>query len=521
MKQLQQLNITPEFSRHLPADPSRENRPRPVARACFSFVNPVIPSAPEFIHYAKVLAQELGLELTPDDVEIYLSGQKALQPDAFQPFAMCYAGHQFGQWAGQLGDGRAIVIAEAFINDQPFQFQLKGAGPTPYSRGADGFAVLRSSIREYLCSEAMHHLGIPTTRALSLVKTGDAVTRDILYSGHPQDEPGAIVCRVARSFIRFGNFELFAAKRDIETLKTLVDYTITTHFSHLGTPSKEVYLDFFREVVQRTKKLMIHWQRVGFVHGVMNTDNMSIHGLTIDYGPYGWLENYDPEWTPNTTDKGTRRYRFGNQPNIGLWNLVQLANALYALIEDVTPLEQILESYKTSFHKEYHEMMLSKLGLQNNQVPVQFVKDTEHLLTVLKLDYTIFFRLLSERTIASETFKDLLIVSSYLTAEEIKEKEAIWVQWVNEYLVHLQQDSSDLHQRQNRMKQVNPKYVLRNYMAQLAIEAAEQGSYDLIDELYELLQHPYDAQPEHEKWFAKRPDWAEHKIGCSMLSCSS
>jgi len=256
-----------------------------------------------------------------------------------KPFAMCYAGHQFGNWAGQLGDGRAINLGEI----KNWALQLKGAGPTPYSRTADGLAVLRSSIREYLCSEAMHHLGVPTTRALSLSLTGDQVLRDVLYDGNPAYEKGAIVSRVAKTFLRFGNFELFAARNDLKNLKILADYTIKSHFSHLGNPCKEVYLKFFQEITNKTLEMIIHWQRVGFVHGVMNTDNMSILGLTIDYGPYGWLEGFDFGWTPNTTDKQHKRYRFGNQPTIGLWNLYQLANALYPLIDEATPLEEILE----------------------------------------------------------------------------------------------------------------------------------------------------------------------------------
>ena len=276
-----------------------------------------------------------------------------------KPFAMCYAGHQFGNWAGQLGDGRAINLGEI----KNWALQLKGAGPTPYSRTADGLAVLRSSVREYLCSEAMHHLGVPTTRALSLSLTGDQVLRDIMYNGNSAYEKGAIVSRVAKSFLRFGNFELFAARNDLKNLKILTDYTILRHFSHLGNPCKEVYLKFFQEVTNKTLEMIVHWQRVGFVHGVMNTDNMSILGLTIDYGPYGWLEGFDLGWTPNTTDKKHKRYRYGNQPTIGLWNLYQLANALYPLIDEAAPLEEILERYQLDFKTESLHMMRSKLGL--------------------------------------------------------------------------------------------------------------------------------------------------------------
>jgi uncharacterized protein YdiU (UPF0061 family) len=521
MKKLSEIIVAPHFSRLLPADPSRENRPRPVGNACYSFVTPAIPGNPTYIHHSKELSDELGLTLSQEEVVSHLSGQTAFDESTFTPFAMCYGGHQFGQWAGQLGDGRAIIVAETELARQQYQFQLKGAGPTPYSRGADGFAVLRSSIREYLCSEAMHHLGVPTTRALSLVTSGDNVTRDMLYNGNPKDEPGAIVCRVAPSFIRFGNFEILAARRESDLLKQLVDYTIKWHFPELGEPSKETYLAFFREVTQQTKDLMIHWQRVGFVHGVMNTDNMSIHGITIDYGPYGWLEDYDHNWTPNTTDKQNKRYRYGNQPNIGLWNLVQLANAIYLLIEDAPALEKILDEYKTSFHRDYKAMMLSKMGLTNQDIPKTFVALTEELLAKLKLDYTLFFRLLAEQPFTSDYLKEIINLSSYLNRETIESLQGTVLDWAGHYQDHLNQESTSWDERSAQMKAVNPKYVLRNYMAQLAIEAAEKGNYQLIDELYTMLLNPYTDQPKYDQWFVKRPDWAANKIGSSMLSCSS
>jgi uncharacterized protein YdiU (UPF0061 family) len=343
----------------------------------------------------------------------------------------------------------------------------------------------------------------------------------MLYNGNPKDEPGAIVCRVAPSFIRFGNFEILAARRESDLLKQLVDYTIKWHFPELGEPSKETYLAFFREVTQQTKDLMIHWQRVGFVHGVMNTDNMSIHGITIDYGPYGWLEDYDHNWTPNTTDKQNKRYRYGNQPNIGLWNLVQLANAIYLLIEDAPALEKILDEYKTSFHRDYKAMMLSKMGLTNQDIPKTFVALTEELLAKLKLDYTLFFRLLAEQPFTSDYLKEIINLSSYLNRETIESLQGTVLDWAGHYQDHLNQESTSWDERSAQMKAVNPKYVLRNYMAQLAIEAAEKGNYQLIDELYTMLLNPYTDQPKYDQWFVKRPDWAANKIGSSMLSCSS
>ena len=399
--------------------------------------------------------------------------------------------------------------------------QLKGAGQTPYSRGADGLAVLRSSIREYLCSEAMFHLGVSTTRALSIVLSGDEVMRDVLYNGNPALEKGAIVCRVSESFIRFGNFEIFAARRDKETLKKLVDYTILNFYNHLGKPSKEVYLKFFQEVVDKTKEMILNWQRVGFVHGVMNTDNMSILGQTIDYGPYGWLEDYDPNWTPNTTDAQNRRYRYGNQPSIGLWNLTQLANAIYSLIEEVEPLQEILRSYKNSFQGAYLKMMLSKIGLQsiekNDQV---LMEELQQLLESSEMDMTMFFRNLSSFDTA-ESFLSTLRLCSYKNDNDFSEFTEQWRLWLAKYSERLDSESMHSKERKSRMDAINPKYVLRNYIAQLVIDDADKGDYALLNEIFELLKNPYDEQPAMEKWFAKRPDWAKDRVGCSMLSCSS
>jgi uncharacterized protein YdiU (UPF0061 family) len=436
-----------------------------------------------------------------------------------KPFAMCYAGHQFGNWAGQLGDGRAINLGEI----KNWALQLKGAGPTPYSRSADGLAVLRSSVREYLCSEAMHHLGVPTTRALSLSLTGDQVLRDMMYDGNPAYEKGAIVSRVAKSFLRFGNFDLFAARNDLKNLKILTDYTILHHFSHLGNPCKEVYLKFFQEVTNKTLEMIVHWQRVGFVHGVMNTDNMSILGLTIDYGPYGWLEGFDLGWTPNTTDKKHKRYRYGNQPTIGLWNLYQLANALYPLIDEAAPLEEILERYQRDFKTESLHMMRSKLGLtltkKNDSL---LIESLEKNLQASETDMTIFFRKLSDfkKEFPEQGIK--LVENAFYKIDELHDDLLNnWQQWFCEYAKRLKEEPIPFSERQKKMNKVNPKYVLRNYMAQLAIDKAETNDSSLIEELYQILKKPYEEQPEFEHWFAKRPEWARHKVGCSMLSCSS
>src|SRR5918999_1072261 len=354
---LERARFEASFVRELPADPVLTNIPRPVTNAAYTRVDPTPVAAPRLLAWSDDLGEYLGIARsaqTGPAVEI-LAGNRILP--GMQPYAARYGGHQFGQWAGQLGDGRAITLGEVIATDGSRQeLQLKGAGKTPYSRTADGRAVLRSSLREFLCSEAMYYLGVPTTRALSLVATGEVVIRDMFYDGNPAPEPGAVVCRVSPSFVRFGNFQLPAAHNETGTLKRLTDYVISHHYA--GSD----YAGFFREVCRRTALLMVDWMRLGFVHGVMNTDNMSILGLTIDYGPYGWLEGYDPLWTPNTTDAHGRRYAYGQQPHIAQWNLVRLAEALLPLVAK-EQLEQGLALYAETFNAGWQRAFAAKLGL--------------------------------------------------------------------------------------------------------------------------------------------------------------
>ncbi len=522
------LNIQDTFNQELPADPIRENTRRQVEEACFSFVKPKSPSGPELIHVSEEMLEAIGLEVDAKDSKNFLdifSGKKILENTT--PFAMCYGGHQFGHWAGQLGDGRAINLAEVVHDDQRWMLQLKGAGETPYSRSADGLAVLRSSIREHLCSEAMFHLGVPTTRSLSLMLTGDEVWRDVMYDGNPAYEKGAVVCRVAPSFIRFGNFQIFASRNDAKNLKILTDYTIKHFFSNINELNVDGYIQFYQEVANRTLDMVIHWQRVGFVHGVMNTDNLSILGLTIDYGPYGWLEGYDHDWTPNTTDKSHRRYRFGNQPGIAFWNLAQLGNALFPMIKEAAPLKAILEKFKKDYQIQNLDMMRSKLGLELSKDGDQkLVEELEKTLMVTEADMTIFFRNLSNFAKDTEidhnqTFLQPIKDAFYKPEELENEILKSWSSWFVRYKNRLSLEQLSDTERKLKMNKVNPKYVLRNYMAQLAIDKADQRDYSLIEELYQVLKKPYDEQPAFEKWFAKRPEWARHKVGCSMLSCSS
>ena len=518
------LNIKDIFNKELPADPILENTRRQVEKACYSFVKPKKTIKPEVLHVSNDMASVVGIteaEQSSEEFKNVFTGNMLL-PNS-NPYAMCYGGHQFGNWAGQLGDGRAINLAEVEHNNKQWAIQLKGCGETPYSRTADGLAVLRSSIREYLCSEAMFYLGVPTTRALSLSVSGDQVLRDVMYNGNPAYEKGAIVARVAPSFLRFGNYEILVARKDHETLKTLVDYTIHHFYSHLGTPSKKNYIEFFKEVAEKSLEMVIHWQRVGFVHGVMNTDNMSILGLTIDYGPYGWLEGYDYGWTPNTTDSQHKRYRYGSQPDIVLWNLYQLANALYPIIGEAKGLETFLEKYKKDYTVKSLKMMASKIGLFTERGnDTRLIQDLEENLHLTETDMTIFFRNLSNFKKGQPSEGLRIIQDAFYIPNEVTDKiKQKWISWFERYDSRLEKESfTDAH-RKDKMNWVNPKYVLRNYMAQIAIDAADKGDYSIINELFNLLKKPYSEQPKNKKWFVKRPEWARHKVGCSMLSCSS
>lgn len=521
-----ELQIQDTFAKELPADPIQTNTRRQVHKACFSFVKPKSTKQPSMIHASPEVATLLGItqeEVLSEEFLQIFSGNKIL--DNTTPYAMCYGGHQFGNWAGQLGDGRAINLGEVLHNNQRWAMQLKGAGPTPYSRTADGLAVLRSSIREHLCSEAMHHLGVPTTRSLSLALTGDEVLRDVMYNGNAAYEKGAVVCRVAPSFIRFGNFQLFVSRDDTNSLRTLTNYTIRHFFPSQKENTKDGYLGFFKEVAERSLDMVLHWQRVGFVHGVMNTDNMSILGLTIDYGPYGWVENYDPDWTPNTTDKATKRYRFGQQPNVVLWNLIQLANALFPLIEETAPIEIILQDFQKNYQRKYVEMMFSKLGLSVQNDP-SIISNLLDNLQLVETDMTIFFRQLSECkkswTLENKDEIYKTIHPSFYNVGDLNEEyKSKWNNWFTSYLSALKKQTISDDMRKENMNRTNPKYVLRNYMAQLAIDQADNGDYALINDFYEMLSKPYEDQPEFSQWYAKRPEWARHKVGCSMLSCSS
>jgi uncharacterized protein YdiU (UPF0061 family) len=534
MSPLATLEFDNRFTAELPADPIESNVPHQAPGALYSRVAPTPTSQPQVIALADEVVDMLGLsaqQVQSDEFRDAVTGNLVLP--GMDPFAMRYGGHQFGNWAGQLGDGRAINLGELVTPDGSRQtLQLKGAGPTPYSRTADGLAVLRSSVREFLCSEAMHHLGVPTTRALSLGLTGDQVMRDMLYDGHPDYEPGAVVCRVSPSFVRFGSFELPASLGEIDELRALTDFTIREHFPDLRSEGGELtaqnYVDFFAEVVRLTAELIVHWQRVGFVHGVMNTDNLSILGRTIDYGPYGWLEDYDPEWTPNTTDRHGKRYRFGNQPGIGQWNLAQLGNALFPLIEEAEPLQDAIDGYVTHFRDGHQEMFANKLGLASwdTERDEPLMVDLIDLLQVAETDMTLFFRGLadvsSEEGMSAADRFGPLNNSFYVPDEQLTDDlRSRWDAWLDRYVARVRSDGTPDGRRREQMNATNPLYVMRNYLAQLAIDQATEGDFSGVNELLDVMRNPYVAQPGREHFAEKRPDWARTRVGCSMLSCSS
>ncbi len=524
---MQALRFDNAFVRDLPADPHTGPQRRQVHGALFSHVQPTPVSAPRLVAYSREVAVQLGLEnadIESDDFALVFGGNALI--DGMQPFSANYGGHQFGHWAGQLGDGRAITLGE-IINDagQRWELQLKGAGPTPYSRTADGRAVLRSSIREFLCSEAMHHLGVPSTRALSLVATGDRVVRDMFYDGHPQAEPGAIVCRVAPSFLRFGNFELPASREDNALLIRLIDFTIRRDFPELlasndSEITEPIRTQWFAQVCERTAHMVAHWMRVGFVHGVMNTDNMSILGLTIDYGPYGWVDDFDFNWTPNTTDAEHRRYRFGQQPQIAFWNLNRLGAALAPVFSGVEGLQAGLQSFVDTYTACDRHHIAAKLGFsQCLDEDVALMNALYQLLQAAEVDMTLFFRSLSEVDVDNPVLTPLL--HAFYDENKMKQEESAFTQWLALYAARVQRDALDPSDRRARMHAANPRYVLRNYLAQIAIDRAEQGDDSGVHELLDVLRRPYEDQPGREQYTQRRPDWARTKAGCSMLSCSS
>lgn len=497
-----------------PGDTSLNPYQRQTPNVLYSLVTPEVFKNPTLLIFNTKLSQEIGLgEYSEQDLP-FLVGNHL--PQNIRPYSTAYAGHQFGNWAGQLGDGRAIFAGEIQNKKgKNHELQWKGVGATPYSRHADGRAVFRSSLREYLMSEAMYHLGIPTTRALSLCFTGEKVIRDILYNGNPQEENGAVVMRVSESFLRFGHFEFASLQSDKNLLKDLADFTITHFYPEVDIYSPDKYAIWFEKITEKTLHLIIEWLRVGFVHGVMNTDNMSIIGETIDYGPFGMLEEYNLNFTPNTTDLPRRRYAFGKQGQIAQWNLWQLANALYTLINDADFLQNTLDNFGKNFWKKHDEMLAKKFGL-DRVLPSDedFFVHWQKLMTSEKLDYTLFFTELERaRTHHTPQWANV----SYLPNEEINLKKIN--DFYTQYLIRLEQNNCPKEESIQWMKTHNPKFILRNYLLYDCIEKVEAGDTEMLHQLIHALENPYETKYEH--FQKKRPTQYDDVSGCSMLSCSS
>ena len=493
------------FVNSFDGDDSYDSTPRQTPNKLYALTDPTAVKSPQLICWSEFTSQRLGLtQPNRDDIQL-LAGN--LTTSSMSPYAACYGGHQFGHWASQLGDGRAITLGE--LKDprgKSWEIQLKGAGKTAYSRHADGRAVLRSSLREYLMSEAMNFLGIPTTLALSMVTTGEDVIRDMLYDGNPKPEPGAITSRVAPSFLRFGNFQLLSARTEFESLEKLCFWSIENHFKNQFSNIS----DWFEYISQKTLEMIIHWTRVGFVHGVMNTDNMSILGLTIDYGPFSMLDEFNTNFTPNTTDN-LKRYAFGRQPSISLWNLQQLAMALKPITQNSHQLDDILENYTHRMRSSYNEMMSKKLGvrIQENHSFEFLITQLNTLLEKYHFDYTLFFQALIHWRLSSEMilFTDALY-SEYKTAE----KDLL--NWLKLYQSF---EFIDI----GFMKVSNPQFILRNYHLHQAITELENGEDHLLRKLEKVIKAPYKVTDEFTELCVKKPDWAFNTPGCSQLSCSS
>jgi uncharacterized protein YdiU (UPF0061 family) len=459
--------------------------------------------APHWVARSDALARDLGW---PDDwaedsglLDVFAGNQP--WPGS-EPCASVYSGHQFGVWAGQLGDGRALGLGEMETPMGPQEFQLKGAGPTPFSRRGDGRAVLRSSIREFLCSEAMHALGIPTTRALAVVGSPAKVLRESI-------ETAAVVTRVAPSFIRFGHFEHFAANDQPEAVAKLVEFGRTQLGLGLHATGPAA-LALLQDVVDRTALMLAHWQAVGFCHGVMNTDNMSILGLTLDYGPFQFMDAYDSGHICNHTDT-QGRYAFARQPRIGHWNLHALGQALMAVVDDADAILALLDPYPTLFQQHWLGQMRAKLGcVQTHAGDSDLIHALLEWMQSDRVDHTIFWRRLSHAVLrwqsgapvesAFEPVTDLALQRPPLDA---------WLQRLRQRLI----DEPDAG---TRMMRHNPKFVLRNHLAELAIRSAQSGDFAMVRDLLEVLQSPYDEHPTHEAWADFPPEWANHiEISCS------
>ena len=465
--------------------------------------------APYLVAASASAASLIGLDpalLACDDVIATLSGNK-IAPSAL-PLAAVYSGHQFGVWAGQLGDGRAMLLGDVAGADGAIELQLKGAGPTPYSRGGDGRAVLRSSIREFLCSEAMAALGIPTSRALAIVGSDLGVLRETV-------ESAAVVSRMAASFVRFGSFEHWYYNDKLAELKVLADYVIARNYPELAQATNP-YQALLAEVTRRTAHTIAQWQAVGFMHGVMNTDNMSILGLTLDYGPFGFMEAFDANHICNHTDR-QGRYAYAMQPQIGHWNCHALAQALLPLIGEADCAQQALDVYQPSFASKMDQLLHGKLGLVTQQTGDAALFDAMFaLMQENHVDFTLFFRRLGDLKLYSADLGEQKLSAGDGALRDLFIDRPAFDAWAVQYRTRLRAENSIDATRRLAMHAVNPKYVLRNYLAQAAIEQAQNKDFTEVARLLAVLQRPFDEQPESAHYAALPPDWASGlEVSCS------
>ncbi|MET0982817.1 MAG: protein adenylyltransferase SelO [Telluria sp.] len=474
--------------------------------AFYTRLMPTPLPAPYFVAASSRAAALVGIEpaaLEQDDFVATFTGNRV--PDGSEPLSAVYSGHQFGVWAGQLGDGRAILLGDLDGPEGRMELQLKGAGKTPYSRMGDGRAVLRSSIREFLCSEAMAALGIPTTRALVITGSNQRVMRENI-------ETASVVTRMAPSFVRFGSFEHWHSRDRAEELRLLADYVIDTFYPDLKTAANP-YQALLAEVTRRTARMIAGWQSVGFMHGVMNTDNMSILGLTLDYGPFGFMEAFDVNHICNHTDQGGR-YSYANQVAIGHWNCYALGNALLPLIDSVDAAQEALDVYMPEFERKLDELLHAKLGLARVEEGDRALFDG--LFTIMQashVDFTLLFRRLGDlRRDAPEAGH----AASDAPLRDLFIDRAAFDDWAVRYRARLALEDRTDDARRSAMNGVNPKYVLRNYLAQQVIEQAQNGDYSGVRALLAVLEQPFDEHPAHEAWAALPPDWAAHlEVSCS------
>ena len=506
----------------LPIDPERRNFIHQVPNAIFSQSLPTPLSSPPKLG---VVASDTLADLLDLDPSNCLSSQQFVEfaagswhhPAALH-LAHRYGGHQFGVWAGQLGDGRAVLLGE-YVNlrGQRWELQLKGSGLTPYSRRGDGRAVLRSSIREFLASEAMFHLGVPTSRAATLVVSEERVWRDQFYDGHATQEKTAVVLRVAPSWFRIGSLEILHHSREHALLQQLVDFILDLHFPHLRGPMQ--YHKLFSTIVNMTAQLVAHWQAVGFAHGVCNTDNFSLFGITIDYGPFGFMDSYDADYVPNTSDD-QGRYSFRNQPHVGLYNSQKLMEAMSHLLQDDMELAQTaLYSYAAVFNTEYLNLLRQKLGLATEDERDEgVVTRLLDLMEATQADYTMTFRELSEVSVSELQLGTL--PTSYWALPKLCQHPQ-WPKWLmlyasRVYSNHLVPSYSE-GIRMQKMQSANPRYILRNHMAETAIQLAERGDFSEVYRLHQVLRRPFEKQAEADTRYSHAPpQWAQKlKVSCS------